>query len=412
MALFVHSLYLYQIRGASLIRYAQRLDTIPPSPTLAISSAAKKLKAAGYDVVPFASGEPDFSPFPHVIEAAEKAIADGHNGYIATVGLQSLREAIADEYKKRGRTVNPSSVIVTVGAKQALYNAAQVLFQKGDRVLIPAPYWVSYPAIVSLSGAEPVVIEPDEELKIGPDALREKLDQDPEISGIILCSPSNPTGVVYQKEELAALGAVLRDYPKVWVLFDAIYDRLSYLSSIAADFVASCPDLEDRVVTFNGFSKAYAMTGWRLGYAIAPPEVIRRMTILQSQSTSNAVTFVQYAGVAALLTSETLMEEQRVLYQKRRDALCDALDSFDGIKFRRPAGAFYLFADFSAFIGADRPFRNGEEFSQKLLDEVYVATVHGEAFGRPGFVRLTYTHPVEVIQEGVNRIGKFLGDHA
>jgi len=391
------------------VKLASRLSRVQPSPTLAISAKAQAMKAQGVDVISFSAGEPDFPTPEPVRDGAKAALDAGHTGYIASDGLPALKTAIAKDYSRRGRKVEPSSIIVSTGGKQALFNAVFALFEEGDKVIVPGPYWVSYPAQVLLAGADPVTplagIETD--FKLTADQLRAEL-QDPAIRGLILCSPSNPTGSVYSADELKALGDVLSDYPNVTVFFDAIYDRLCFDEEISADFVQVNPGLEDRTVTFNGFSKAYAMTGWRLGYSIAPPALTKAMSKLQSQSTSNATTFAQYGALEALKLPDSAIEEMRLIFKRRRALIVDALNAIDGVQCPTPGGAFYVFPDFSSYCGEGKRFEDDLALAAYLLDEARVAIVPGSAFGAPGNLRLSYAISDETIKEGVERIAKAL----
>ena len=297
---------------------------------------------------------------------------------------------------------------MTVGAKQALYNATQVLFDPGDKVVIPAPHWVSYPAQLHLAGATPVSLKTgiDSDFKLTPEALSARLDEG-DIKGLILCSPSNPTGATYSAEELQGLAEVLEAHPEVKILFDAIYDRLYYEGDIAADLVAQAPTLSERVMTFNGFSKTYAMTGWRLGYAIGPSEWISAMGTLQSQSTSNATTFVQYGGLAALAMDDALLDERRAHFKRRRDLMVQGLNAIDGVDCLTPSGAFYVFPDFSSLI-EDGRFEDDLALTETLLTEAHCAVVPGSAFGAPGGLRLSYALGDESIKKGLARIADAL----
>jgi aspartate aminotransferase len=391
------------------VKLASRISKVQPSPTLAISAKAQAMAAEGIDVVSFGAGEPDF-PTPSIIREAAKAALDaGHTGYIASDGLPALRKAIAADYARRGRHVDASEVIVTTGGKQALFNATFALFEAGDKVIVPAPYWVSYPAQVLLADAEPVMplagIETD--FKMTPEQLREEL-KDSAIRGLILCSPSNPTGSVYTAEELRAIGDVLMEYPDVFIYFDAIYDRLCYEAEFAADFVTVNPELNSRTITFNGFSKAYSMTGWRLGYSIAPAPITKAMSKLQSQSTSNATTFAQYGALEALKLPDTEIAAMRDIFKRRRDWIVDALNAIDGVRCPNPGGAFYVFPDFSEFCGEGKRFADDLALGAFLLDEARVAVVPGSAFGAPGHLRLSYATSDAIIKEGIERIARAL----
>lgn len=392
-------------------RLSPRIERVEPSPTLAITARAKAMKAEGIDIISFGAGEPDFDTPKAVVEAAKAALDAGKTRYTPAAGIAELREAIAADYERRGRTVDADDVIVTVGGKQALYNAMQVLFDTGDRVAIPAPYWVSYPAQARLAGAEPVTVETkvDEDYKVQPAALREALD-DEQMRGLVLCSPSNPSGTTYTRQELRKLADVLADFPDVVVLYDAMYDRIYYDGEVAPDLVAVAPDLEDRVVTFNGFSKTYSMTGWRLGYAIGPSEVIAAMGILQSQSTSNATSFVQYGALEALKLDDAVINERREAFRRRRDLVVSGLCDIDGVSCPSPSGAFYVFPDFSAYLegGEKAGFADDLELTKHFLEQAQVAVVPGSAFGTPGGMRLSYAMDADTIAEGVERLAESL----
>lgn len=389
----------------------KRINRVEPSPTLSISAKAQEMKADGLDIIGLSAGQPDFPTPEPIVEAAKRALDEGKTGYVATKGIAPLREAIAEDYARRGREVDPEQVVVTVGAKQALYNAAQVLFEEGDKVVIPAPYWVSYPAQTRLTGAEPVSVECGlaEKFKLTVEQLEEVL-QDRTVKGLVLCTPSNPTGAVYSEEELAALGNVLKKHPDVVVLADSIYDQLHYGKGLSADLVATVPELADQVVTFNGFSKAYAMTGWRLGYAIGPQEVIDGMAKLQSQSTSNATTFAQYGALAAFDLDQEMLDERRRSFRQRRDLIVEGLRGLARVECPRPKGAFYVFPDFSTYIGPERRFGDDMELAEFCLEQAQVAVVPGSAFGAPGHLRFSYAASEEAIGEGVERIRRALGE--
>jgi aspartate aminotransferase len=382
-----------------------RINSVAPSPTLAISARAQSMRADGIDVISLSAGEPDFPTPEPIVEAAKQAMDEGKTGYVAARGIEPLREAIASDYERRGRDIDADQVVVSVGAKQGLYNAAQVLFEQGDRVLVPTPYWVSYPAQVKLAGAEPVTLECgiDAEFKLRPKQLADALSGG-SVKGLILCTPSNPTGATYSAAELRALGDVLTDYPDVAVIFDAIYDQIYYGGDLSADLVAEVPELEDQVITFNGFSKAYAMTGWRLGYALGPEETIGAMGKIQSQSTSNATTFVQYAALEAFNLTDSLLTERRDRFQERRDLILSKIEAFEGVDCPKPEGAFYVFPDFSTYIGADAPFEDDMELAEFCLEEAHVATVPGSAFGADGHLRFSYAASESDIEEALDRL--------
>jgi aspartate aminotransferase len=387
----------------------ERIDRIEPSPTLAMSAKADEMRASGVDVISLSAGEPDFDTPPPIVEAAERALEAGKTRYTATRGIEPLRRGIAEDYARRGRDVGADQVVTTVGAKHALYNASQVLFESGDRVLVPSPYWVSYPAQLELAGAEPAVLECDLEtdFKVTPEEL-ERAIVDSEATGLILCSPDNPTGAVYSEDELEALGEVLTRHDEVSILFDAIYDELSYQSDLASDLVATVPELGDRTVTINGFSKSHAMTGWRLGYAIGPTDVIDAMTKLQSQATSNVTTFVQHAAVEAFELDSSVVADFRTTFRERRDLVVDRLQSISGVACDAPDGAFYVFPDVSSHVGEDRRFDDDWALAEHLLEEGHVATVPGSAFGAPGYIRLSYATDRASLEEGLDRFESIL----
>jgi aspartate aminotransferase len=390
----------------------ERIERVEPSPTLSITAKANELKAEGVDVVSFSAGEPDFDTPEAVVEAAKEALDAGKTRYTASRGIKPLREAIAEDYRLRGREPTADNVVVTVGGKQALYNATQVLFEDGDDVIVPAPYWVSYPAQLKLAGATPVEVSCglDSNFKLEPDRLDRALSKS-NAAGLILCTPSNPTGAVYSADELADIAEVLDNHPRVTVLFDAIYDQLFYggdEGELSPDLVDVAPGLQERVVTINGFSKAYAMTGWRLGYAIGSSEIIDAMAKLQSQSTSNATTFVQHAALEALELSDALLADRRQTFRERRDRIVEGLNAIEGIECPTPGGAFYAFPDFSSYIGEGNRFEDDFDLADFLLEEAHVAVVPGSAFGAAGHLRLSYATSGEIIEEGLDRIQKAL----
>lgn len=393
-----------------MTKFTQRINSIEPSPTLAISSKASELRRAGKDVISFGTGEPDLPTPQPIVEAAKRALDDGQTKYVDSAGLPQLRQKIAKDYERRGRQLSSDQVIVTVGAKQALYNTMQVLFEPGDKVVVPAPHWVTYPAQVSLAGGEPVIERAslEQDYKLSPEKLDRALERS-EPKGLILCSPSNPTGAVYTKSELEALGDVLESYPNTHIIFDAIYDQLYYGDGlIAPDLGAVKPSLSDRLITINGFSKSYSMTGWRLGFALAPTSIIDQMAKLQSQSTSNATTFAQFGALAALDISEQKMREYAETFRQRRDVLLPELDKIDGLEAATPGGAFYAFPRVTDILENSDRFETDQDLSKYLISEALVATVPGSAFGSPGHIRLSYACNEQKIREGMSRIQSVL----
>lgn len=392
------------------MKFSSRIGRVQPSPTLAITAKARQMKADGIDVVSFGAGEPDFDTPRLIVDAAKRALDEGKTRYTPASGIPELRAAIARDYALRGRDVTPDQVVVSVGGKHALYNAMQVLFDGGAEVIIPAPYWVSYPAMVELADGEPVIADTTaaSNFNITPDSLAELFESRPDVRGLVLCSPSNPTGAVYSADELRAIGEVVARFPDVIVLFDAIYDRLYYGGEVAPDFVAVNPELEGRTLTFNGFSKTYAMTGWRLGYTIAPPDVAAQIGKLQSQSTSNPTSFAQYGALAALDLDEATIAGMRSIFVKRRDAIVEMLDDVPGVQCQTPGGAFYVFPDFSSYTGDGNRFQGDMQLASFLLEKARVAVVPGSAFGSEGNLRLSYATSDALIEEGVRRIREAL----
>lgn len=392
-----------------MIKLAERISRVEPSPTLAITAKANAMKAEGIDIVSFGAGEPDFNTPQAITDAAKAALDRGFTRYTPSAGIAPLRAAIAKDYARRGRDVKPNEVIVSTGGKHALYNATQAIFQAGDKVIVPGPYWVSYPAQILLADAEPVFIDcpAEHDFKLTPAQLHNAL-QDPAVRGLVLCSPSNPTGAVYTADELKALGAVLAERPEVVTFFDAMYDELYYDGDFAPDLVACVPALKDSVITFNGFSKTYAMTGWRLGYAIAPAAIVAAMDKLQSQSTSNPTSFAQHGALAAFEIDSQILHDRREAFRARRDLICDLLNDIPGVQCPMPLGAFYAFPDFSSFIdpaqSANGKFVDDMALTEYLLVNAKVAVVPGSSFGAPGFLRLSYATSDELIREGIQRI--------
>ena len=392
------------------MRLSDRINRVEPSPTLSITAKANALKADGVDIISFSAGEPDFDTPEPIVEAAKAALDAGKTRYTAARGIAPLREAIAEDYARRGREIDADQVVVTVGGKQALYNATQVLFQEGDEVVVPSPYWVSYPAQMKLAGAQPVHLSCgiETDFKLDPEELDRTLSS-PEAKGLVLCSPSNPTGAVYTKRELEEIGDVLEDHPDVAVIFDAIYDQLYYEGDLSPDLVDVKPELKDRVVTFNGFSKTYAMTGWRLGFALGPDDVIGAMSKIQSQSTSNATTFAQHGALAAFDLPDELIARRRRKFKERRGIIVDGLRSTEGVECPMPKGAFYVFPDFSSYCGEERRFEDDFALTEYLIEEAHIAVVPGSAFGAPGHLRFSYATSNEQIEEGLERLQGALG---
>ncbi len=380
---------------------------VAPSITLAMNSKALELKAKGVDVFAFGVGEPDFEPPAAVLEAAKRAIDAGCSKYTAVTGIPALKEAICEFTEKtRGWKPAPQNVCVSVGAKHTLFNLAVALYEPGDEVIIPKPYWVSYPEQVRLVGATPVLVDTREEhgWKLSPDALRRALT--PRTKAIVLCSPSNPTGIAYTEGETRALVDAIRDHD-CWLIVDEIYAELVYdgLRFVSAAKLAA--DLRDRIIVVDGVSKTFAMTGWRIGWALAPAPVIKALDVVQGQSTTNPTAVAQHAAVAALKGSLDDFAKIRATFQKRRDVMVAGLNSVPGIKCRKPEGAFYAFADCRGLLGLDwngKPLATDEDIAYWLLEKAHVAAVPGGGFGAPGYVRFSYAASEERIAAGIAAI--------
>ena len=389
---------------------ARRLDVVQPSVTLAMNARAAELRAKGVDVFAFGVGEPDFEPPALVLEAAKKALDTSVSKYTAVTGIPALKQAIcARTAAVRGWTPKPSQVTVAIGAKHALFNLALALYEKGDEVIIPAPYWVSYPEQVKLVGAEPVVVQTDEVsgFKMSPEAFAKAFT--PRTKAVVLCTPSNPTGSAYTESELRALLDVWKKSDS-WLIVDEIYADLVYdgfKQVSAAAILGSDAAAMERLVIIDGVSKTYAMTGWRIGWSIAPDRLAKALDMIQGQSTTNATAIAQHAAVAALTGPQETVETMRLAFEKRRTAMVEGLRSIPGVKCRMPEGAFYAFADCRSLYGIDyngKAIANDEDVAFFLLEKAHVAAVPGGAFGAPGYVRFSYATSEERIQNGIAAI--------
>jgi aspartate aminotransferase len=374
-----------------------------------MNARAAELRSKGVDVFAFGVGEPDFEPSKHVLDAAKQAIDTGCSKYTAVTGIAPLKKAICDATaRQRGWQPAPEQVCVSVGAKHALFNLAIALYEPGDEVIIPAPYWVSYPEQVRMMGAEPVIVKTREKegWRLSPAALQAALT--PKTKAVILCTPSNPTGSAYSEAELVGLIDVLRKHD-CWIVVDEIYAELVYDGFKHVSVAKLAPDLADRIVIIDGVAKTYAMTGWRIGWAIAPKSLVKALDLVQGQSTTNATAVAQHAAVAALNGPASEIEELRARFQKRRDAMVSALNSLPGVTCRTPEGAFYAFADCRGLFGIDwngKPLATDEDIAFWLLDKAHVAAVPGGAFGAPGFIRFSYATSEERIRAGIESIRK------
>lgn len=386
---------------------AERARKVRPSPTLAIDSKAKEMKAKGVDIVNFGVGEPDFDTPEHVKEAAIKAIKDGFTKYTPVGGIDELKEAIIEKFERdNGLRYGKENILVSCGAKHSLYNIAQALFGVGDEVIIPAPYWVSYPDQVLLNDAQPVFIETDEEndFMVSPEYLEERIT--PRTKAIILNSPSNPTGFIYDEKTLSAIAEIALKH-NLYVISDEIYEKLIYDGHRHISIASLSEEIKDRTIVVNGLSKSHSMTGWRIGYAAGPAEIIKVMTNIQSQSTSNPTSVAQKAAVAALRGPQDFVESMRREFERRRNFLVEQLNMIEGISCRLPKGAFYAFPRVSNILGKrvnDWEISNSVDLSIYLLEHAHVAVVPGSAFGSDGYVRLSYATSLDNIEKGVKRI--------
>jgi len=383
---------------------AGRVKQIKPSATLAITARAKALRAQGVDVISFGAGEPDFDTPEHIKDAAIRALEGGFTKYTPATGIEELKEAICEKFEREnGLSYSPEEVIVTCGGKQALYNIAMALFEEGDEVLVPAPYWVSYPAMIRLAEAEPVIVQTHEEegFKLSPEALEDAIT--PKAKALIINSPSNPAGTAYTKEELEALVEVALRHD-LWIISDEVYEHIVYDGFKHVSVASLAPEVKERTIVVNALSKTYSMTGWRMGYAAGPKEVIAAMGKVQSQSTSNPTSFAQKGAVAALRGPQGEVAKMREEYQRRRDLIWQLLTSIEGVSCFKPLGAFYVFPSFKAYLGGK--VKDSTELGAYLLEEAQVAVVPGVEFGKEGYLRLSFPVSPELIEEGVRRIAE------
>lgn len=388
------------------------LSRVKPSPTIAVTNKAKELKAAGRDVIGLGAGEPDFDTPANIKAAAQAAIAEGKTKYTAVDGIPKLKQAICDKFARdNGLSYTPSQVSVGTGGKQILYNALMATLNPGDEVVIPAPYWVSYPDMVLLAGGEPVVAPAGLEtnFKLTPEALEAAIT--PKTKWFIFNSPSNPTGAGYSWDELKALTDVLMRHPHVWVMTDDMYEHLAYDGFEFCTPAQVEPGLYDRTLTCNGVSKAYAMTGWRIGYAAGPEALITAMRKIQSQSTSNPCSVSQYAALEALNGPQDYLAPNNEIFVRRRDLVLSALNAIDGITCPTPEGAFYVYPSIAGLIGKTTPkgikIETDEDFANALLEEAEVAVVFGAAFGLSPNFRVSYATSDDALAEACARITKF-----
>jgi aspartate aminotransferase len=390
---------------------ARRMGAIAPSATLAMAAEAAKLAAQGIAVHSFSVGEPDFPTPAHVVEAAKRALDAGATRYTAVTGTPDLKAAIVEATERdRGWRPTPDQIVVSCGAKHALFNVASALYEEGDEIIVPAPYWVSYPEQVRLLGATPVIAETreDEGFRLRPEVLASLIT--PRTKAIILCTPSNPTGSAYDRAALVALAEVLRNHP-IWIVVDEIYGDLVYGGFEHVSLATIAPDLRDRLVVIDGVSKTYAMTGWRIGWSITPAKLANAIGTLQGQSTTNPAAVAQAAAAAALRGPRDTLIAMRDAFEKRRDRMVAGLAALPGVRCRKPEGAFYAMADVRGLYGldvGDHTLANDLDVAMWFLRDAHVASVAGTPFGAPGYVRFSYACSEAQIDAGLTALREAL----
>ena len=383
---------------------SNRVQKIKPSATMAVSDKAKQLKAQGVKIVSMGSGEPDFDTPVNIQKAANQAIAAGETRYTSVDGTPQLKKAICDKFKRENRLdYSVSEVMVSSGGKQVFYNLCQAILSKGDEVVIPNPYWVSYPDIAILADAKPVFIEAglDQEFKITPEQLESSINANTKL--FVLNSPSNPTGAVYTKSEIEGLGAVLERHPHVFIISDDIYEHIRWKDDAFVNIAMACPKLKERTIILNGVSKAYAMTGWRIGYAAGPEEIIKAMKKIQGQSTSNPSSISQAAALEAISGDQSFINIMVDAFEKRHNFLVDSLNAIDGIECPQSRGAFYSFPRVQGMIER-LGLKDDVEFSTYCLEKISLALVPGSAFGAPGYVRLSFATSMDNLKLAIERL--------
>ena len=391
-------------------QFNRHVYAVGESITMAVTGKAKEMKAKGIDVVSMSAGEPDFDTPQHIKDAAIKAINDGLTKYTPVAGMPALRKAVADKFKREnGLDYTPQQILCSIGGKHSCYLAIAAMVNEWDEVLIPAPYWVSYPPMVSLVGGTPVIMETSNEtgLKITPEQLKAAINERTKM--LVFNSPSNPSGAVYSKDEIAALAEVLVG-TNVYILSDDIYEHLIYEGE-AANIAAIEPKLKDQTIIANGVAKAYSMTGWRVGYAAGPLDVIKQMSKIQSQQTSNVTSFAQMGTIAALEGPQDHIAEWKAEFDKRRKHILDRLNAIPGVVCPKPNGAFYVFPDVSAYYGKtykSKVIGDSVDLTGMLLEEFKVATVPGSGFGSPNHIRLSYACSMANIDKGLDRMAEGL----
>lgn len=391
------------------ISLSHRVRSIKPSPTLAVTAQAAELRAAGKDIISLGAGEPDFDTPEHIKQAAIESLKRGQTKYTAVDGTAELKLAIINKFKRENKLeYNTDQILVSCGAKHSLYNFFQALLNPGDELIIPAPYWVSYPDMGKLAGADPVTIKTsvEDNFKITAEKLRGAISENTRL--LVLNSPSNPTGASYSGDELSALADVLLEFPDIVIVTDDIYEHILWGHEQFINIVNACPALYGRTVVVNGVSKAYSMTGWRIGYVGGPESIIKGMKKIQSQSTSNATSMAQAAAIAALEGAQTYIKESTGIFKARHDFVLNALTQIDGIDCIASAGTFYSFPDMNGLIERLDGVSNDIELAEFFLQKAGVAMVPGSAFGAPGCMRISFATSMENLEKSMERIKKVI----
>lgn len=389
-----------------MAKLSERLNRLAPSATLAMSQKSSEMKAQGIDVINLSVGEPDFNTPDHIKTAAKEAIDENYSKYSPVPGYPDLRKAIVDKLHRENQLdYEVAEILVSNGAKQSVCNTLMALVDEGDEVIIPAPYWVSYPQMVKLAGGNPTIVNTGfaQEFKISPEQLEAAIT--PKTKVIILCSPSNPTGSVYSQSELEGLAHVILNHEDLYVIADEIYEHINYVGK--HESIAQFPGMKERTIIVNGISKAYAMTGWRIGYIAAPEWIVKGCNKLQGQYTSGSCSISQRAAIAAYTQSQACVEEMRQAFKRRRDLIVKLAKDIHGLEVIEPKGAFYLFPKCNYFFGKSTNgyyIKNSTDLSMYLLEKAHVATVGGDAFGEPNCLRMSYATSDENIQEAFRRI--------
>jgi aspartate aminotransferase len=392
------------------IKLSSRVQAVKPSPTLAVTSRAAEMRAAGKDIIGLGAGEPDFDTPDHIKQAAIKAINDGFTKYTPVDGTPGLKQAIIDKFKRdNDLEYTPEEILVSCGGKQSFYNLAQAILDSDDEVVIPTPYWVSYPDMSILAGGVPVFVHANEKqnFKITPNQLKAAITDLTRL--VIINSPSNPTGMAYTLEELEALGNVLREYPKIVIATDDMYEHIRWGDKPFVNILNACPDLKDRCLVLNGVSKAYSMTGWRIGYAAGPAHIIKAMKKIQSQSTSNPTSISQVAAQAALEGSQECIQDMLIHFKQRHDYVVDRLNKINGVSCLPTDGTFYCFPNVQAAIDRIDGVTTDVELAEHLIEQAGVALVPGSAFGLSGHVRISIATSQENLTNALDRLEQALG---